>query len=135
MRVLLADQQSKVRFALATLLQQQSGIVLVDEVTDADGLLAKIKSQAPDLILLDWSLAGRETVDLLVHLRKNQAKLAIIVLSGRPEMRHVALAAGADAFVSKAEAPDQLLAAVQKCQQKLLQAGQLATSSGVQTHG
>jgi CheY-like chemotaxis protein len=38
----------------------------------------------------------------------------VIVLSGRPEVRQAALAAGAEAFVSKADAPQQLLAALRR---------------------
>jgi CheY-like chemotaxis protein len=38
--------------------------------------------------------------------------LAVIVLSGQPEAEQDALDAGADAFVSKADPPEQLLAAM-----------------------
>ena len=36
----------------------------------------------------------------------------MIVLSGRPEARQMALAAGADEFVSKIDPPEKLLAAI-----------------------
>jgi DNA-binding NarL/FixJ family response regulator len=36
----------------------------------------------------------------------------VIVLSGRPEARQAVLDAGADAFVSKVEPPERLLAAI-----------------------
>jgi DNA-binding NarL/FixJ family response regulator len=38
--------------------------------------------------------------------------LLVVVLSGRPEVRREALAAGADAFVSKVDPPERLLAAL-----------------------
>ena len=38
--------------------------------------------------------------------------MSIIVLSGRPEYRKNAIAAGADAFVSKVDPPDRLLDAI-----------------------
>ena len=120
MRVLLADKQSKVRFALAALLEQQAHITIVGEVQDSAGLLDQVKHYRPDLVLLDWSLPGRDAVDVLVHLHKTHPDLSIIVMSGRPEMSQLAIAAGADAFVSKAEPPDRLLAAVNQCQQKTL---------------
>jgi DNA-binding NarL/FixJ family response regulator len=39
----------------------------------------------------------------------------VIALSGRPEARQAALAAGANDFVSKSDPPDRLLAAIDGC--------------------
>jgi DNA-binding NarL/FixJ family response regulator len=39
----------------------------------------------------------------------------VVALSGRPESRRTALAAGVNAFVSKGEPPERLLAAVEGC--------------------
>ena len=41
--------------------------------------------------------------------------MAVIALSGQPEARQEALAAGTDAFVSKGDPLKRLLAAVDKC--------------------
>ena len=38
-----------------------------------------------------------------------------VALSGRPEERQVALDAGVDAFVSKADPPERLLATIDDC--------------------
>jgi DNA-binding NarL/FixJ family response regulator len=38
----------------------------------------------------------------------------VIVMSGQPEVRRAALAVGADAFISKTDPPDQLLAALKE---------------------
>jgi len=45
-------------------------------------------------------------------LAQGWADLAVIVLSGRPEARPAALSAGADAFISKTNLPEELLAAI-----------------------
>ena len=42
----------------------------------------------------------------------------VVALSGLPEARREALAAGADAFVSKGDPPEKLLAAVRGCRRK-----------------
>jgi DNA-binding NarL/FixJ family response regulator len=41
----------------------------------------------------------------------------VIALSSRPEVRDSALAAGADAFVSKIDSPERLLEAIADCEQ------------------
>ena len=123
MRVLLADDQSKVRSALRLVLEQQPGIHVLGEAVDTTGLLDWVTVTCPDLVLLDWELPGLEADGpstgsgqrLLSTLRELCPCLAVIALSGRPEARRAALDAGADAFVSKGDPPERLLAAVNDC--------------------
>jgi DNA-binding response OmpR family regulator len=84
----------------------------VDEATEAKTLLTQVASRCPELVLLDWGLPGMAAADLLVALRQTCTALTIIVLSGQPEAEQDALRAGADAFVSKTEPPERLLAAI-----------------------
>ena len=113
MRVLLADDRPKTRFALRLLLERQPGIQVVGEAADAEELLVQARVTCPNVVLLDWELPNLATDgSSLSALRGVCSRLCVIALSGRPEMRIAALAAGADAFVSKADPPERLLAAV-----------------------
>lgn len=114
MLILLADGQPKVRFGLRVLLERQSGFTIVEEADNAEDLLSKAQSTHPDLILLGWELPGLDTDDALSTLRQTCPKPVVIALSGRPEARQAALRAGADAFVSKADPPERLLATISK---------------------
>jgi two-component system nitrate/nitrite response regulator NarL len=115
MRILLADGQPKVRFALRVLLERQPGLKVVGEAADAQDLLHHTEKVHPDLVLLDWELSGRARGGLLPALREIRPQLVVIALSGRPEARKAALAAGANAFVSKTDLPERLLAAINNC--------------------
>ncbi len=112
MRILLADHRPKVRFALRVLLTQRPGLEIAAEAVDAEDLLVQIESVCPDLVLLDWKLPGLPVTGLLLTLRKTCPKACVIILSGRPEVRRAALDAGADAFVSKVDPPERLLAVI-----------------------
>ncbi|MFN2225846.1 MAG: response regulator transcription factor [Anaerolineae bacterium] len=112
MRILLADNQAKVRFALRVLLERQPGLEVVDEAASSEQVAAQASRSCPDLILLDWAMVSASGSDLLQALRRDCPGLGIIILSGRPEARKAALAAGADAFVSKGNPPEALLAAI-----------------------
>ena len=92
---------------------------VVGETTEADRLLACIKETRPDLVLLDWELPGLVANGLMNALRSLFPRLKVVVLSGRPEARRDALAAGADAFVSKGDPPDRLLAALRAIGQQI----------------
>jgi DNA-binding NarL/FixJ family response regulator len=120
MRILLAEDQPKVRHALRVLLEHQPGLEVVGEVADGAALLAQVKAARPDIVLLHWRLRGWSAADpsvssgqdLLCGLREAYPGLAVIVLSGHPEVEEAAVAAGADAFVSKADPPEVLLDAI-----------------------
>jgi DNA-binding NarL/FixJ family response regulator len=112
MRILLADDQPQVRFALRVLLEQQPGLAIVGEATDGDGLLEHVAMTLPDVVLLGWELPGLRATDSLALLRRIRPDVLVIVLSGRVEARVDALSAGADAFVSKGDPPERLLDAI-----------------------
>lgn len=119
MRVILADDQQKVRFALRVLLVTMSDIFVVGEVADAEELVSQVKSTDPDMVILDWQLPGLSDIGSISALRKERPELFVIALSGRPELGRAALEAGADNFVSKIDPPDRLLATVSKFQKQL----------------
>jgi DNA-binding NarL/FixJ family response regulator len=112
MHILLADDEVRVRSALQMLLNEEPGMKVVAEVAEAEALLTQIRVTRPDLVLLDWGLPGLGAVGSLPALRLICPNLTVMVISGRPEAGREALAAGADAFVSKVDPPEHLLAAL-----------------------
>jgi DNA-binding NarL/FixJ family response regulator len=80
--------------------------------------LDEAQAQHPDLILLEWELPGQPGEGLLAELGTLNDGSRVVVLSRQPEARQAALAAGAEAFVSKADAPDKLLAALRRLVRK-----------------
>ncbi len=112
MRILIADDQPKIRFALRVLLTRQSEIEIVGEAIDATDLLFQLERTYPDLLLLGWELPDLAATDAMCTIMTSWPYVRVIVLSGRPEARRPALDAGADAFVSKTDPPEVLLAAI-----------------------
>jgi DNA-binding NarL/FixJ family response regulator len=117
MRIMVADDQSKVRFALRTLLVRQPGLEVVGEADTVEELLAGVGATQPDLLLLHWRL-GDEMSEVLSTLKRVCPGLHVIALSVRQEAYHDALAAGAEAFVCKMDPPDKLLAAIEGVRSK-----------------
>lgn len=108
MRVLVADDDANVRYALRSLMEDRPEFESVIDAVDAAGVLAQVRGACPDLVLIDWELSGLDGAALLAALRELCPDLAIIVLSGRPEVRTEVLYAGADSFVSKMDHPGGL---------------------------
>lgn len=115
MRVLIADDQPEVRSALRLLLEQEGEIAVVGEAGGAGSLLQTVQSLCPDVVLLDWELPGQDSALLLGELRHVCPRVRAVALSGRPEARGRALAAGAFAFASKGDPPERLIAILSTC--------------------
>lgn len=133
MRVLLADGHPWLCSALQLFfLEYEPLLEIVGAVNEAGMLLTIMPQVAPDLLLLDWELPGLTKCgtyqSLLSWLYQQHPQLYLIVLSVKREHQRVALAAGAHAFVCKAEPPEQLLTAVRHAQQDFngLKAAQLS---------
>jgi DNA-binding NarL/FixJ family response regulator len=113
-RILIADDQPKVRHALRLILEQEVGITVVGEAAEVKGIMAQITDHCPDVILLDWGLLGKAQIDQLSDLRQACPGIRVIVLSGRSSAGEEALAAGAAGFVSKTDPPETLLKALRQ---------------------
>ena len=120
-KVLLADDDSRLRSALRLLIDCEPALSGVDEAVEMQALFETVKSACPNVLLLDWELPVSQASDpraklhqeawegLLPILRATYPDLYVIVLSARPGVRRIALAAGAVAFASKVNSPDELL--------------------------
>lgn len=108
-RVLVADNDARVRSALQTVLAQEPGQIQVRESADLGSLAVQVAEFRPHLVLLDWELPGRPAAALLLALHQLDYHPDVIVLSTRPELEQDALDVGADGFVSKGDSPERLL--------------------------
>jgi len=115
MKVLIADDQSRVRYALRVLLEQQFGFKIAAEAIDTRQLLHQVETLHPELLLLDWDLPGLNPKNLMPELHNLCPHLKVIVLTSKSELRQTILACGVDAFVSKGSPPEALLAAIELC--------------------
>jgi DNA-binding NarL/FixJ family response regulator len=115
MRILIADDQERVRFALRVLLTQQPGVQVVGEAANGEALLAQVSAVAADLALVDWELPHLAEAGGLPGIHRSAPALQVVVLSSRPGVRQAALAVGGAAFVSKGEPPERLLTVIRRC--------------------
>lgn len=106
MRTVLADREPAVRRALRVVLSQDADLDVVAEVDSLASLQHAVETSRPGLLVVDWDLLVATAADALAALRRVCPGLSVVVLGLRPESREAALAAGADVFVSKVDAPD-----------------------------
>ena len=115
-KVLIADDHAVVRQGLKQILGETSDIVVSAEATNGTEALAKVQSHDVDVVVLDMTMPDRSGLDTLLHLKRIRPGLPVLILSVHSEEQYGArmLKAGACGYLTKASAPDQLVAAIRK---------------------
>jgi len=110
-RVLAVDDESHVLDLLRVGLKQQ-GVELLEAHTAAQAM-ARLRGEAPDLVLLDLGLPDRDGFDVLSDIRR-ESNVPVIVLTvrGTEEEKVRGLELGADDYVTKPFSPAELAARV-----------------------
>jgi DNA-binding response OmpR family regulator len=108
-RVLVVDDDADVREFLTDYLSTHG--YLVATADGAEAMRAALKTQIPDVVLLDIALPGEDGLSLARYLREHH-DIAVIMVSGagEPVDRIVGLEVGADDYVTKPFDPRELLA-------------------------
>ncbi|ELP69073.1 response regulator receiver domain protein [Streptomyces turgidiscabies Car8] len=116
-KVLLAEDQSMVREALAALLGLEPDIEVVTQVARGDEVLQAARAHADlDVALLDIEMPGATGIEAAAQLHREFPSLKLVILTtfGRPGYLRAAMESGADAFLVKDAPAAQLAAAVRK---------------------
>lgn len=107
----MADDDPRVRRALAAVLSEVDGLELLAVCATAGELSRCASSGAPNVVLLDVHLPDAGTgLTLLGALVR--AAVPVVAMSAAGGVRRSALTAGAAAFVEKDGAPEGLVAAL-----------------------
>ncbi|MGH1492249.1 MAG: response regulator transcription factor [Acidimicrobiales bacterium] len=110
--VLLVEDDRGLRESLATVLSYQ-GLTILQSESAEDGLI-QMAEHDPDLLVLDVNLPGQDGLHMLRQLRQSGDARQVLLLTARHEVadRVAGLDAGADDYLPKPFALDELLARV-----------------------
>ena len=115
-RVLIADDHEIVRDGLKRILGATGDIEVAGEAAGGDEALSLARANDYDIALIDMSMPGLSGIDLVKRLRAEKPKLKLLVLSMHGEHQYAAraLKAGAQGYLTKDAASEQLLGAIRK---------------------
>jgi two-component system, NarL family, response regulator DesR len=110
-RILIAEDQSMVRGALAALLAFEPDLEVVAEVGSGDQVVPAAREHRPDVALLDIEMPGTDGIEAAAALRREVPDCTPLILTtfGRPAYLRRAIEAGAAGFLVK-DAPAERLA-------------------------
>lgn len=120
-RILIVDDDAFIRRPLEFILREEGYEPI--SVADADEGMRSIESEAPDLIVLDVMMPGKDGLTLCGELKGDPryASIPIVLLSARGQEhdRQKGLALGASDFLTKPYSPHEF----KRCVRRLLRRG------------
>jgi len=113
-RVLLADDHTLVRAGIRALLERLPGVTVTGEASDGREAIDLIKTQQPDVVLLDISMPGLSGLQALARITRDFPHVQVIILSMHYNDEFVlqALKSGAAGYLLKKAATAELQAAL-----------------------
>jgi len=116
LKVLVVDDSPLFRRGVRDLVIEGFQGAKIGEAGNAHEMLELLKRKPWDLAVLDISMPGINGLDALKQVKQEFPDLPVLILSMHPEEQYAIrmFKAGAEGYLTKAAAPDELVKAIQK---------------------
>ncbi len=113
-RLLLVDDHQVVRSGLRMLLASESDVEIVGEAGTAREALEGVKQLKPTVVLMDIGLPDLSGIDATREIKRTNPEVAVVALTIHEDEEYFfkMLEAGAEGYVPKRAAPEELLTAI-----------------------
>jgi len=113
-RILIADDHAVLRTGLRMLLEAQNDMEVAGEAADGLDVSRKARELRPDVVLMDLSMPGPPSGDVIRQVLRACPKTRVLVLTMHDDPAYFAsaMSAGAAAYVVKKVADSELLLAI-----------------------
>lgn len=113
-RLLIAEGETVVRYALARLLATEGDMEVVGQAADGEAALRLAREQRPDVVLMDIKMPRMDGIEAARQIRDEMPECAIVILTVHQDNENVfrAIKAGATGYVLKDAPPEQTVEAI-----------------------
>jgi DNA-binding NarL/FixJ family response regulator len=108
-RILIVDDDRHVRAGVRAFLASASAYEIVGEAGDGQEAIVQVGRHQPDAVLLDLHMPVLDGLQAARVIKEHWPETRIVAMTIYTGQRAAAMAAGADAFVSKGDPPAELL--------------------------
>lgn len=115
-KILIVDDHPAVREGLALRIDAQPDLEVCGQAADVPEALRALPESRPDIAVVDISLKNGNGLDLIKRLKTHPHPVRILVCSMHGENLYAerALRAGAEGYITKEEATDQIIEAIRQ---------------------
>jgi len=116
MKILIADDHAIVREGVKQIVKTLPEVTLIDEVSEGNEALVKIREVGYDLVILDISMPGMSGLDILQNISQRKIVTRVLILSLHPQEQYAirAFKLGASGYLSKDSTFEELTVAIRK---------------------
>ncbi len=113
-RLMLVDDHDVVRTGLKSFLQTQSGFEIIAEANSGDMAVQLAQSETPDVIVMDIAMPGMDGLEATRQIKACCPECRVLALTIHADQQYFfeMLAAGADGYVTKQVAAEELVEAI-----------------------
>ncbi|WP_299047706.1 response regulator transcription factor [uncultured Polaribacter sp.] len=114
--VVLADDHVLVRNGIKALLEDESGVTVIDEASNGKEALEVISKNKPNVLIVDIRMPEMNGIEVVAQVNKNYKDVKTLVLSMHDSEEYVvkSIQAGADGYLLKGASKDEFLKALTK---------------------
>jgi two-component system invasion response regulator UvrY len=119
LRILVVDDHPVVRQGIMRIIEETQDMRVTGEAESGSEAVKKLKDQEYDMVLLDISMPGSDGLDVIREIKKLKPNLPVLILTIHPEKYYGLrmLQAGASGYLTKQNAPFELIEAIRKVSQ------------------
>lgn len=127
-RVVLADDHAVVRRGIRDFLTEAGDIVVIAEAENGEQAYHLTRQHQPDVVLLDVQMPIANGIEVARHLRTDGLAVGVLILTAFDDPPYIkaALEAGANGYVLKSSAAEEIIEAV-----RAVHEGKTAFSAGL----
>ena len=113
-KIVIADDQELIRDSLKIVLSANQDMEVIDTVADGREVIRSVRSEKPDVILMDVRMPGMDGVSCTQIIKENYPQIKIIILTTFDDDEYVynALKYGASGYLLKGVSMAELSAAI-----------------------
>jgi two-component system, NarL family, invasion response regulator UvrY len=114
-KIIVADDHAVVRTGLQLIIGSTPGLTIAGEASNAGELLATLEVEEYDVVVLDMSMPGLDSLEALKEIKFRYPQLPVVIFTMNPDDQYAArmFSNGASAFINKELSPDILVQAIQ----------------------
>ena len=121
MKIMIVDDEPKIRRGMKTLLEEQDGFEVIGIYDNAMSSLSDLAEQQPNVLITDIKMPEYSGLDLIEKIREKDKNLYIIILSGYGSFKYAqrAIRSGVYRYLTKPTNPRELISVLREIELKI----------------